>query len=87
MSRFINSLGQEQKAIREKLKLRVNDDSGQWEVYTTKHGSDSRNGIFRWYLVDLPTARWYMKNFPLAPIEHILPGEEEKEFALALLCK
>ena len=55
-----NRLTAEQAIIRQQLKLRFNRELNSWEVFTTKHGSDSRNMIFRWYLISEESARWYL---------------------------
>lgn len=54
----------EQQLIRRNLKLRFNHDFNSWEVFTTKHGSDSRNMVFRWYLITEDDAKWYQQHFP-----------------------
>lgn len=71
-----NTLTAEQRVIRSNLKLRYNHELCSWEVFTTKHGSDANNMIFRWYLVTAETAAWYQRTFPEIKIEEEIAAPE-----------
>jgi hypothetical protein len=51
----------EAAVIRSQLKLRRNRISGNWEVYTTLHGS----GIFKWFVISKERLDWYLQTFDL----------------------
>jgi hypothetical protein len=83
-----NHLTVEQQLIRRNLKLRFNNDFNSWEVFTTKHGSDSRNMIFRWYLITADGARWYQQNFPditiLEPVGDVMVDDTTERVTMTI---
>lgn len=66
---FKFKLTKEQSAIRRQLKLRQ-DALGNWEVYTTIHGS----AHFRWFKISPDKADWYRANFSDIIIEQEKPN-------------